>query len=187
MARGRAKQLKRIITATSGGWNITGMGGVSGSRTRTICRSNPARRCARCCSSSGTTASHEASRLRRGRRMRMAERSAEERIELWYRQFDHALKMARDQFYSNAMAIYVQPALSLADHIERFREAGELVGLRADYLRDNPAEVVQDRREAFAARAWDILQRTAEHPRAPSRADSPGEEAQGGAPAPPRP
>ena len=117
----------------------------------------------------------------------MAERSAAERIELWFQQFDHALKMSRDQFYSNAMAIYVQPALSLADHIERFREAGELVGLRADYLRDNPAEVVQDRREAFAERAWDILQRTAEHPRSPSRADSPGEEAQGGAPAPPRP
>jgi hypothetical protein len=98
--------------------------------------------------------------------MRMAERSAEERIELWFQQFDHALKMSKDQFYSNALATYVQPELSLADHIERFRQAGELVGLRADYLRDNPAEVVQDRLDAYAERAQEILQRTAERARA---------------------
>src|SRR5262249_42925764 len=85
--------------------------------------------------------------------------------ELWFQQFDHALKMSRDQFYSNAMAIYVQPELSLADHIERFRQAGELVGLRADYLRDNPTQVVQDRHEASEDRARDILQRAAERAR----------------------
>jgi len=95
----------------------------------------------------------------------MAERSPEERIALWFQQFDHALKMSKDQFYSNALATYVQPEVSLADHMERFRQAGELVGLRADYLRDTPAEVVQDRLDAYAERAQEILQRTAERAR----------------------
>jgi hypothetical protein len=84
----------------------------------------------------------------------MAEqRSAEERIRLWYQQLDHALKMSKDQFYGNAMATYVQPELSMAAHVQRFQDAIDTLGHRVTYLQQNPAEVVQDRSEALAEQA----------------------------------
>jgi len=93
----------------------------------------------------------------------MAERSAEERINLWYQQFAHALKMSRDDFYRNATDItlggkYHYPVLSVAEQVQRFQDATETLRARVTYLQQNPAEVVQDRSDRLAEQAREALQ-----------------------------
>src|SRR5262245_45718353 len=93
----------------------------------------------------------------------MAERSAEERINLWYQQFAHALKMSRDDFYRNATDItlggkYHYPVLPVAEQVQRFQDATETLRARVTYLQQNPAEVVQDRSDRLAEQAREALQ-----------------------------
>jgi hypothetical protein len=86
--------------------------------------------------------------------MLMAEqRSAEERIQLWYQQYHHVLTMTRNDFLGLTPYARLDPGTYQA----KFAEAVAWAGRRADYLKDNPADVVQDRLDASARQAREAL------------------------------
>lgn len=98
----------------------------------------------------------------------MAERSGEERIHLWYQQLHQALTTARNDF----LRLTQYPRLDTTTYQEQFAEAVARVAGRADYLRDNPAEVVADRLAVLAEKAREALQNA---PRIPQPELTPAE------------
>ena len=84
-----------------------------------------------------------------------AARSAEERIDLWYQQFTHALQQTRWEWYTlnglsnprDTAETYVWDAQAFVEGMER----------RITYLEEHPAEVVKDRLDVLAEKAREAL------------------------------
>jgi hypothetical protein len=91
--------------------------------------------------------------------MRMAERSAEERIELWYQQQAQARRMTQLDWWIHVTSRGL--SMTPPEYVEHATTFVARMQARHPDLAANPAEVVQDRLDASAERARAMIQHTA--------------------------